>query len=56
MACNVDPYSINKLERVKLPEEFAGTLMIFRPFERVSYALVMYAEKAIHLFDKVKTP
>ena len=51
-----DPYSINKFERVKLPEEFAGTLMIFRPFERVSYAIVMYAVEAIHLFDKVKTP
>jgi hypothetical protein len=28
--------------------------MIFRPFERVSYALVMKANKAIHILDKVK--
>lgn len=52
----VDPYGLNKFENVKLPPEFAGTLMIFRPFERVSYALVMYAVGAIHNFDKVKTP
>lgn len=52
----VDPYGFNNFERVKLPPEFAGTLMIFRPFERVSYAIVMYAVGAIHILDKVKTP
>jgi len=26
---------------VDLPEEFAGRLMVFRPFEHVSYALVL---------------
>lgn len=41
---------------VKLPNEIAGTLMIFRPFNRVSYALVMEANQAIHVLDKVKTP
>ncbi len=41
---------------VKLPDEIAGTLMVFRPFERVSYALVMDATQAIHLLDKVKSP
>jgi LysM domain len=43
-------------EDVKLPDELAGVLMVFRPFERVSYALVMEAEGAIHILDRVKTP
>ena len=41
---------------VQLPDEIAGTLMIFRPFKRVSYALVVKATNVIHLLDKVKTP
>ena len=41
---------------VKLPDEIAGVLMVFRPFERVSYALVMEATDAIHTLDKVQTP
>ena len=51
-----DPYSAIKNDVVKLPDEIAGTLMVFRPFERVSYALVMKATQAIHILDKVKTP
>ncbi len=45
-----------KNDRVNLPDEMAGTLMVFRPFERVSYALVMKATQALHILDKVKTP
>ena len=41
---------------VKLPDELAGKLLIFRPFERVSYALIMEASAALHVLDKVKTP
>lgn len=41
---------------VQLPELRAGTIMVFRPFERVSYALVMQATRAMHLFDAVKNP
>ena len=51
-----DPYSAIKNDSVKLPDENAGTLMVFRPFERVSYALVMKATQAIHILDKVQTP
>ena len=51
-----DPYSPIKNDIVKLPDEIAGTLMVFRPFERVSYALVMKATQAIHILDKVQTP
>jgi LysM domain len=51
-----DPYSSIKNDVVKLPDEIAGTLMVFRPFERVSYALVMKATQALHILDKVQTP
>lgn len=43
-------------EKVKLPDEEAGLLMVFRSFERVSFGLVMYARKAIHLNDRVVNP
>ncbi|MEY3288298.1 MAG: hypothetical protein RLZZ419_540, partial [Pseudomonadota bacterium] len=49
-------YSTIKNDVVKLPDEIAGTLMVFRPFERVSYALVMKTTQAIHILDKVKSP
>jgi len=52
----VDSYSKLKNDTVKLPDELAGVVMIFRPFERVSYALVMKATQAIHVLDKVQTP
>jgi hypothetical protein len=52
----LDPYSTKKGASVQLPDEQAGSLMVFRPFERISYALVMKAHQAIHILDKVKTP
>ncbi|MEY3807998.1 MAG: hypothetical protein RI893_974 [Pseudomonadota bacterium] len=51
-----DAYSLVKNELVNLPDEVAGTLMVFRPFDHVSYALVMKATQALHVLDKVKTP
>lgn len=51
-----DPYSQIKNDLVKLPDERAGTLMVFRTFERISYALVMEASQAIHVLDKVQAP
>ncbi|MGZ8190830.1 MAG: LysM peptidoglycan-binding domain-containing protein [Methylococcaceae bacterium] len=51
-----DLYNPVKNATVKLPDELAGKLMVFRPFERVSYALVMKASQAIHVLDKVQTP
>jgi hypothetical protein len=43
-------------EEIRLPDEEAGTVMIFRVFERVSYGLVMEAKRVMHRLDKVKTP
>ena len=41
---------------VTLPDEKAGVLMVFRVFERVSYALVMDSKRVIHRHDVVRTP
>lgn len=42
-----------KVKEVQLPDEFAGVLMVFRTFEKVSYALVMEAVAPIHMYDTV---
>ncbi|WKJ91596.1 LysM peptidoglycan-binding domain-containing protein [Methylomonas montana] len=52
----VDRYQSVEAVAVKMPDELAGVLMVFRPFERVSYALVMQATGAIHTLDRVQTP
>jgi hypothetical protein len=38
------------------PFEEAGTLMVFRVFDRVSFALVMRATRAMHVLDTVAAP
>ena len=43
-------------EKVTLPNEEAGTLMIFRAFDRVSYALVMEAKRVMHRLDVIQAP
>ena len=51
-----DPFSATPNTPVMLPEEISGSLMLFRVFDRVSYALVMQANQSIHVLDKVRTP
>lgn len=51
------PYFANKQVKtkdVKLPEEYVGVAMIFRTFNKVSYALVMETQGAVHVMDTVK--
>ncbi|WP_096086670.1 LysM peptidoglycan-binding domain-containing protein [Agaribacterium haliotis] len=43
-------------DRVKLPDERAGLVMVFRTFEKVSLALVMDAEQGISVEDIVRNP
>jgi len=49
-----DPGLFNR--KVQLPDELAGTLMIFKTYDRLSYALIMQAEGPIHTLDKVRNP
>lgn len=43
-------------EEVVLPEERAGEVMVFRTFDKVSYALVMNTTRPVHLNDSVRNP
>lgn len=43
-------------EKVKLPNERAGTLMVVRLFDNISYALVMEATRDLRILDTVKNP
>jgi hypothetical protein len=42
--------------RLELPDEPVGTLMVFRTFPHVSFALIMQSTDAISLLDKVRNP
>jgi hypothetical protein len=39
-----------------LPDEESGFAMVFRTFEKLSYALVLTATQPVHIGDAVVTP
>lgn len=43
-------------EPVILPDQHAGMLMVYRVFDKVSYGLIMRAERDIRLYDAVQQP
>jgi len=43
-------------EEVELPDEHAGTLLVFRTFDKVSYALLMKSARPVRVLDTVRTP
>ncbi|NLB12501.1 MAG: peptidoglycan-binding protein, partial [Gammaproteobacteria bacterium] len=45
-----------KRNKVTLPDEFAGHVMIFRTFDKVSYGLVMDGIRPVQLDDVLKAP
>ena len=45
-----------KEEKVRLPAEKAGQLMVFRAYEKLSYALVTKATRALNVGDQVRSP
>ena len=51
-----DPVTDDWDNTVALPDERAGTLMIVEAFDRVSYALVMEADRDIRVMDTVTNP
>lgn len=44
-----------KTESVTLPEEYVGVIMVFRTFNKVSYALVMETQGPVHVLDTVRS-
>jgi hypothetical protein len=43
-------------EMLKIPDERYGLLMVFRTFQKVSYALVMQASRPVRVLDVAQTP
>ena len=43
-------------EKVTLPDEAAGTIMVFKVYDRIGYGLVMEATSDIHVLDAVRNP
>ncbi len=43
-------------ETVTLPDEEAGTIMVFKVYDRIGYGLVMEATSDIHVLDSVRNP
>ncbi|MDH3613505.1 MAG: LysM peptidoglycan-binding domain-containing protein [Gammaproteobacteria bacterium] len=41
---------------VRLPDEQAGTVMVFKVYDRIGYGLVMDATQALHTLDYVRNP
>ncbi|MCX4186579.1 LysM peptidoglycan-binding domain-containing protein [Methylophaga sp. OBS4] len=50
-----DQVTADRKDTVTLPDEHAGEAMVFKLYEKVSYAIVMKATRAIHLYDKVNS-
>ena len=50
-----DQVTKDRFDEVTLPDEHAGEALVFRLFEKVSYAIVMKATRAVNLYDKVKS-
>jgi hypothetical protein len=53
-----DPVRVTSFsaEKVQLPDRLAATTMVFRVFDRMSYALVMQATREIRVYDFVRNP
>ncbi|MBR9812382.1 LysM peptidoglycan-binding domain-containing protein [bacterium] len=50
-----DPYG-GTFESVQLPDINAGTLLVFKTYDRLSYGLIMEAVRPVHILDKVTNP
>ena len=42
--------------RVDLPDERAGIMMVFKTYKNLSYALIMEANRAMHIHDRFENP
>ncbi|PKM29843.1 MAG: peptidoglycan-binding protein [Gammaproteobacteria bacterium HGW-Gammaproteobacteria-11] len=43
-------------ERIRLPDERAGELMVFRAYDKMSYGIVLSATRQMAIMDKVRNP
>jgi len=47
---------INDENTIKLPDARSGLVMVYRVYDRVSYALIMQSERPVYLLDSVRNP
>ena len=43
-------------QSLKIPDERAGLLMVFRTYDKLSYGLVLNASRSLSVLDKVQNP
>ncbi len=53
---NVEDDPIQKDAQIQLPDENSGNLMVFRPFNHLSYALVLDTKTSLRIGDVIKSP
>jgi hypothetical protein len=51
-----DPHASNDDEPITIPAQQIGTLLVFKPYQRVSFALVMKSTSSIGVHDDVTIP
>ena len=47
---------VNKSNKVRLPNEFAGNMLVFKTFKKISYAIIMDANQVIKVGDLAVSP
>jgi nucleoid-associated protein YgaU len=52
----VDRSQPGEITNIKLPNERNGLLMVFRPFEKLSYALILEINDVVKIGDRVASP
>ena len=53
---SVDRTQPGEHAQMQLPDERNGLLMVFRPFERLSYALILEITDTVQVGDRVSNP
>ena len=43
-------------DKVHLPDERAGTLLVFKTYENLSYGLIISTTVPVRIADRVRTP
>ncbi|MEO6145611.1 MAG: peptidoglycan-binding protein LysM, partial [Sulfuriferula sp.] len=46
----------NVVDKIQLPDSRSGLLMVYRVFDKVSYALVMQIHRPVNILDTVRNP
>jgi len=53
---SMNGFNTTFVPRVRLPDERAGTMLVFKVYDRMSYGLIVGASNIIHIGSPVHTP